>query len=145
MSSQCQVKSNLHAMTYLFNSSNALFMITNSWAQFMSKDVPIYVHHMQPRFGQEIINNLLSPVCHDTLFTIIWELIYERVHMVLWLLFCKNMCLESISILHQNCSKNIPLSNRTGNNTMPTRELTQNNTLTQKFTFFTTFLPKSHI
>ena len=64
MSSQCQVKSNLHAMTYLFNSSNALFMITNSWAQFMYKDVPIYVHHMQPRFGQEIINNLLSPVCH---------------------------------------------------------------------------------
>ena len=64
MSSQCQVKSNLHAMTYLFNSSNALFMITNSWAQFMSKDVPIYVHHMQPRFGQEIINNLFSPVYH---------------------------------------------------------------------------------
>ena len=61
MSSQWQVKSNLHAMTYLFNSSNVLFMITNSWAQFMSKDVPIYVHHMQPRFGQEIINNLLSP------------------------------------------------------------------------------------
>ena len=30
------------------------------------------------------------------------------------------MCLE-ISVLHQNCSKNIPLSNRTGNNTMPTR------------------------
>ena len=27
----------------------------------MSKDVPIYVHHMQPRFGQEIRNNLLSP------------------------------------------------------------------------------------
>ena len=62
-SSQCQVKSNFHAMTYLFDSSNALFMITNSWAQFMSKDVPIYVHHMQTRFGQEIINNL-SPVCH---------------------------------------------------------------------------------
>ena len=62
--------------------------------------------------------------------------------MVLWLLFCKNICLESISILHQNCSKNIPLSNRTGNNTMPTRELTQNNTYTQKFTFFTTFFAK---
>ena len=38
-----------------------------------------------------------------------------RVHMVLWLLFCINMCLKSISVLHQNCSKNIPLSNRTGN------------------------------
>ena len=30
----------------------------------MSKDVPIYVHHMQPRFGQEIRNNLLSPMYH---------------------------------------------------------------------------------
>ena len=30
----------------------------------MSKDVPIYVHHMKPRFGQEIRNNFLSQVCH---------------------------------------------------------------------------------
>ena len=65
-------------MTYLFNSSNALFMITNSWAQFMSKDVPIYVHHMQPRFGQEIINNLLSPVCHVYFFTVIQESKFMR-------------------------------------------------------------------
>ena len=109
MSSQCQVKSNLHAMTYLFNSSNALFMITNSWTQFMSKDVPIYVHHMQPKFGQEIRNNLLSPVYHVySLYCHPREQIYERVHMVLWLLFCKNICLESISVLHQNCSKTFP-------------------------------------
>ena len=95
----------------------------------MSKDVPIYVHHMQPTFGQEIRNNLLSPMCHVySLYCNPREQIYERVHMVLWLLFCINMCLESISILHQNCSKNIPLSNRTGNNTMPRRELTQNST-----------------
>ena len=105
MSSQCQVKSNLHAMTYLFNSSNALFMITNSWAQFMSKDVPIYVHHIQPRFGQEIRNNLLSPVCHAYSLYCNQESIFMRVHMVLWLLFCKNICFESISDFHQNCSK----------------------------------------
>ena len=80
-----------------------------------------------------------------TLFTVIQGSKFMRVHMVLWLLFCINIYLESISVLHQNCSKNIPLSNSTGNNTMPTRELTQNNTLSQKFTFFTTFLPKSHI
>ena len=129
MSSQRQVKSNLHAMTYLFNSSNALFMITNSWAQFMSKDVPIYVHHIRPRFGQEIINNLLSPVCHVYSLTVIQESKFMREYV--WYFgyyFAKNICLESLSILHQNCSKNIPLSNRTGKNTMPTRELTQNNT-----------------
>ena len=63
-----------------------------------------------------------------TLFTVIQESKFMRVHMVLWLLFCINMCLKSISVLHQNSSKNIPLSNRTGNNTMPTREITQNST-----------------
>ena len=118
-------------------------MITNRWAQFMSKDVRIYVHHMKPRFGQEIRNNFLSQVCHVySLYCNPREQIYERVHMVLWLLFCTNMYLKNISILHQNCSKNIPLSNRRGNNTILTRELTQNSTLTQKFTFFTTFFAK---
>ena len=45
----------------------------------MSKDVPIYVHHMQPRFGQEIINNLLSPLgAMYTLFTVIQESKFMR-------------------------------------------------------------------
>ena len=87
-------------------SINIKFMITNSWTQFMSKDVPIYVHHMQPRFGQEIRNNLLSPMCHVySLYSNPRESIYERVHVVLWLLFCKNMCLESISVLHKKLFK----------------------------------------
>ena len=33
-------------------------MITYSWALFMSKDVPIYVHYMQFRFGEEIVPDM---------------------------------------------------------------------------------------
>ena len=39
----------------------------------MSKDVPIYVHHMKPRFGQEIRNNAMY-----TLFTVIQESKFMR-------------------------------------------------------------------
>ena len=92
-------------MTYLFNSSNALFMITNSWAQFMSRDVTIYVHHMQPNLVKKL-EIIYCPQCAMcTLFTVIQESKFMRVYMVLWLLFCKNICLESISVFHQNCSK----------------------------------------
>ena len=51
------------------------FMITDSWAQFMSKDVPIYVHHMKPRFGQEI-RNIFCPMY--TLFTVMQESKFMR-------------------------------------------------------------------
>ena len=81
-----------------------------------------------PDFVKKLEIIYCPPCAMYTLFTVIQESKFMRVHMVLWLLFCINMCLESISILYQNCSENIPLSNRTGNNTMPTRELTQNNT-----------------
>ena len=95
MSSQCQVISHLHAMTYL-TLKCIKFMVTYSWALFVSKDVPIYVHHMQPSFGKEII--YCPRYAMYTLLTVIQESKFMRVHMVLWLLFCINICLKSISV-----------------------------------------------
>ena len=63
-----------------------------------------------------------------TLFTVVEESKFMRVYMVFWLPLCINICLKSISVLQLNCSKNIPLSNRITNNTIPTRELTLNST-----------------
>ena len=105
-------------------------MITYSWAQFVSKDVPIYVHHMQPRFGQEIINNLLSQLCH--VYSLYCN--YIQIHV--------NICLKSIPVLHQNCSKHIPLSNTTANNTIPTRKLILNSTLNSEVHIFHYFFAK---
>ena len=47
----------------------------------MSKDVPIYVHHMKPRFGQEIRNNFCPRYAIHTLFTVIQESKFMREYM----------------------------------------------------------------